>query len=100
MWFWVGFGFGLIHVQNDEDAEDRIIAAGWLTKKGRKVRNWKKRWFVLQGRYLRYYKSENTKISEKLGEINLETCVVEELKHREESLRVCIGASKSSLVSM
>jgi len=62
------------------------------------VRNWKTRWFVLQGRYLRYYKSENPKISEKLGEINIETCVVEELKHREESLRVCHDGGNQSLL--
>jgi len=53
---------------------------------------------VLQGRYLRYYKSENPKISEKLGEINIETCVVEELKHREESLRVCHDGGNQSLL--
>jgi hypothetical protein len=33
-----------------------LFKDGYLTKQGHKVRNWKKRWFVLKGKYLSYYK--------------------------------------------
>lgn len=59
-----------------------------MNKKGRKVRNWKKRFFVLKGNKLSYYGKENDKTP--LGDINLETCMIDELKEREESGRVCI----------
>ena len=59
-----------------------------MTKKGRKVRNWKKRWFTLKGHRLSYFGKETDKTP--LGEINLETCMVDELKEREGSGRVCI----------
>jgi hypothetical protein len=67
------------------EKDKRIIHQGWLQKKGRKVRNWKKRWFVLKGSRLCYYKtpSDGEKDQSALGEINLETCVVDELKERE-----------------
>ena len=59
-----------------------------MSKKGRKVRNWKKRWFVLKGNKLSYFNKEGEKNA--LGEINLETCMIDELKEREESGRVFI----------
>ena len=70
-------------IENDK----AIYYSGWMTKKGRKVRNWKRRWFVLKGHYLSYFAKETEKTP--LGEINLETCMIDELKEREESGRVC-----------
>lgn len=69
-------------IENDK----AIYYSGWMIKKGRKVRNWKRRWFILKGHRLSYFAKENDKAS--LGEINLETCMVDELKEREESGRV------------
>jgi hypothetical protein len=34
---------------------------GWLTKKGAKVKNWKRRWFVLENEEMRYYTSQDKK---------------------------------------
>jgi hypothetical protein len=34
------------------------VKRGWLTKRGELVRNWKLRWFVLEGAALTYYKSD------------------------------------------
>jgi len=33
------------------------VKGGWLTKRGHKVKNWKRRWFVLRGNTLTYYKA-------------------------------------------
>merc|ERR1712137_533302 len=71
------------------EADRSVYYSGWMNKKGRKVRNWKRRWFVLSGHHLSYYAKEGDKTP--LGEINLETCVVDELKAREESGRPCMA---------
>ena len=34
-----------------------VLKKGYLTKKGHKRRNWKKRWFVLQRTIMRYFES-------------------------------------------
>ncbi|XP_044163612.1 pleckstrin homology domain-containing family H member 1-like isoform X1 [Acropora millepora] len=48
---------------------------GYLTKLGGHVKNWKKRWFVLSGGNLYYYKSENETNRKPLGQIPLDgTC--------------------------
>ena len=73
------------------EADRSVYYSGWMNKKGRKVRNWKRRWFVLSGHHLSYYAKEGDKTP--LGEINLETCVVDELKAREESGRVSFSVS-------
>lgn len=35
-----------------------IIKAGFVVKRGGIVKNWKKRWFVLFARTMRYYRQE------------------------------------------
>jgi len=73
-------------LENDKS----IYMCGWMHKKGRKVRNWKHRWFVLKGSKFSYFAKEaNDKTV--LGEINIETCIVDELKEREESGRACMA---------
>jgi hypothetical protein len=70
-----------------------------MSKKGRKVRNWKRRWFVLKGNKLSYFAKETEKTP--LGEINIETCILDELKEREESGRVCfINSPRSSSLKL
>lgn len=71
-------------IENDKS----IYYSGWMSKKGRKVRNWKRRYFILKGHTLSYFAKEGDKAA--LGDINLETCMVDELKEREESGRVSI----------
>ncbi|KAJ3448919.1 ribosomal protein S6 KINASE [Anaeramoeba flamelloides] len=39
----------------------QIIKQGYLVKQGHVVKNWKKRWFVISGSVLSYYKSKNGK---------------------------------------
>jgi hypothetical protein len=52
--------------------DDGVYKEGWLTKEGRRVKNWKKRWFILKERSLCYYTAKN-KLK---GEISLELCSV------------------------
>lgn len=49
--------------------EGGVEREGWLTKRGHKVKNWKKRWFVLDSRSLAYFKAE--KDAEPAGVVNL-----------------------------
>lgn len=62
---------------------DGVIRSGWMTKRGRVRKNWKRRWFVLRADgTLTYYASEASKAP--LGSLNLQTLVaVESLPHRE-----------------
>eukprot|EP00026_Physarum_polycephalum_P020289 Phypoly_transcript_22770.p1 GENE.Phypoly_transcript_22770~~Phypoly_transcript_22770.p1 ORF type:complete len:121 (+),score=1.70 Phypoly_transcript_22770:31-363(+) len=39
---------------------ERINKAGYVTKQGRIIRNWKRRWFVLQNDKIYYYVNEKT----------------------------------------
>jgi cortexillin 1/2 len=48
---------------------------GWLTKKGQRNHTWKKRWFVLRGDVLSYYKSDEDGAEAK-GSISLSSCSV------------------------
>eukprot|EP01102_Stenamoeba_stenopodia_P012685 TRINITY_DN4031_c0_g1_i1.p1 TRINITY_DN4031_c0_g1~~TRINITY_DN4031_c0_g1_i1.p1 ORF type:complete len:431 (-),score=129.77 TRINITY_DN4031_c0_g1_i1:1168-2460(-) len=70
-----------------EEADEHVLAKGWLLKKGRRVKNWKKRWFVLKGPKLYYYKKANDESSKK-GIVHLESCIIEDLKPRPDSRRV------------
>ena len=49
-------------------AED-ILYAGWLTKRGASIKNWKKRFFCLTGETLRYYEDDTQSILK--GEIGV-----------------------------
>ncbi|KAJ6229599.1 ribosomal protein S6 KINASE [Anaeramoeba flamelloides] len=42
-------------------SKQQIIKQGFLVKQGNLVKNWKKRWFVISGSILSYYKSKNGK---------------------------------------
>jgi len=57
----------------EETTKPEITAptfSGWLTKEGAVWRTWRRRWFVLQAPYLRYYKHEGDK--EPVGTIDLQ----------------------------
>ena len=49
------------HTQVIQDMRDEIvdgvIKKGYLTKKGHKRRNWRRRWFILQRTIMRYFES-------------------------------------------
>ncbi len=38
---------------------DKIVKAGYLTKQGGPLQTWKRRWFILRGNTLCYYKDES-----------------------------------------
>ena len=44
--------------------DEVILKQGYMVKRGSKVKTWKKRWFILTQKELRYYKSEVSKIKE------------------------------------
>ena len=39
------------------------MKGGWLTKRGHKVKNWKRRWFSLRGNSIHYYKNPRVRHS-------------------------------------
>jgi len=49
---------------------------GFLIKQGHIVRNWKKRWFILQGKRLFYFEDIPSESSQPLGDIPFGNCTV------------------------
>jgi len=43
--------------EKSSNLKSKVEKAGWLTKRGHTVKNWKRRWFVLRDPTLAYYKS-------------------------------------------
>jgi hypothetical protein len=54
------------------------VKEGWLEKKGDHVGSWRKRWFLLRGRYLLYTLSPEEDMSRPRGMLPLEGCVLED----------------------
>eukprot|EP00736_Rhodelphis_marinus_P014331 Rmarinus@m.21096 len=64
------------HAPTDvSEVQEKIEKQGWLVKEGHLRKNWKRRWFILQGDTLTYYESQENMKKPK-GVINLETCAV------------------------
>lgn len=53
--------------------DEKVFKEGFMMKEGRIRRNWKKRWFILNGPALNYYTGKNNKVR---GSIPLESCTV------------------------
>ena len=47
----------VIHDLKDEIV-DAVLKKSYITKKGHKLRTWKRRWFVLKKTIMRYYESK------------------------------------------
>ena len=47
----------VIHDLKDEIV-DAVLKKSYITKKGHKLRTWKRRWFVLKKMIMRYYESK------------------------------------------
>lgn len=56
-----------------------VYRTGWLYKQGQKVKNWKKRWFVLKDNKLTYYAGKNDKVQK--GSIALSLAVPKDGAH-------------------
>jgi hypothetical protein len=65
--------FGKIFAKKEKLNIEReeILYEGFLTKKGEKVQNWKKRYFVLTQNHVSYFSSEKKNPKENLGFIKL-----------------------------
>ncbi|KAL0477403.1 plekstrin domain protein [Acrasis kona] len=60
-----------------KEYRNKMWMSGWLTKQGQRVKNWKKRYFVLRGSILEYYKSDSTNEGDLMGKINIKgKCLV------------------------
>jgi hypothetical protein len=71
---------------------DESVKVGWLSKQGHVVKNWKKRWFVLQEGVLRYYTHplQEAPFGRGLkGEMTLENYVVRRRGDRSFELQAC-----------
>ena len=64
---------------------------GYVNKKGRRVRNWKRRFFVLRGGTLSYYTDETC--ATRKGKMRLDQCLVDGLRERDETGRACLALS-------
>ena len=65
---------GKMSVQEGEESQDMTGQhVGWLFKRGRIMKNWKKRFFVLRLKELTYYNDENN-VKSKRGSIDLNDC--------------------------
>eukprot|EP01088_Endostelium_zonatum_P018431 TRINITY_DN5916_c0_g2_i1.p1 TRINITY_DN5916_c0_g2~~TRINITY_DN5916_c0_g2_i1.p1 ORF type:complete len:952 (+),score=326.25 TRINITY_DN5916_c0_g2_i1:201-3056(+) len=75
------------------NAEAPIGKSGWLQKKG--PQDWRRRWFVLKGLALAYYREEDDK--EEAGSISLEGCEVGVEKNAKEGkfpLKIVVAGRK------
>ena len=67
----------------------QILMKGYVNKKGRRVRNWKRRYFVLRGGTLSYY-TDDTCTARK-GKMHLTECEIDGLRERDETGRACLA---------
>jgi hypothetical protein len=56
-----------------DDGPQNVLKTGYMTKQGGSVKNWKKRWFVLTDKYLKYYKNEKIQGVQPIGVLFLRT---------------------------
>ncbi|KAG8443617.1 hypothetical protein GDO86_008966 [Hymenochirus boettgeri] len=56
---------------NDQGKNELLEKSGYLLKMGGKIKTWKRRWFVLKGGELLYYKSPSDVIRKPQGQIEL-----------------------------
>ncbi|KAF9908928.1 hypothetical protein BX616_011334 [Lobosporangium transversale] len=90
-------GSGLV---TGEQLESKVVRQGYLLKLGKTYKTWRKKWFVLRGDKLTYYK--NAKEYQPLGIIPLST-IIDSLqtdpvsKHKQYCLRI-VTSSKKSIV--
>ncbi|KAM9016216.1 pleckstrin homology domain-containing family H member 2 isoform 1-T1 [Ara ararauna] len=59
---------------SDNGKNEPLEKSGYLLKMGGKVKTWKRRWFVLKGGELLYYKSPSDVIRKPQGQIELNAC--------------------------
>jgi hypothetical protein len=76
-------------LENSKDAsildeyKNKVWMEGWLSKEGHRVKNWKKRYFVLRGGKFYYFTSEKKLDSERKGVFDILGCEVKYLGIKE-----------------
>lgn len=68
-----------------DDYKTKVWMEGWLQKEGHRVKNWKKRYFVLRGGKLYYFASDKKLDSERKGTFDILGCEVRYLGERNDN---------------
>lgn len=75
--------------------EAKAVKAGFLLKQGHRVKSWKRRWFVLRGRYLLYYKKPTDGVP--TGTLDLGDFFLEQSVDDAAPLRIRLPSKSSDL---
>ena len=67
-----------------ESISDKIITQGWIEKRSRHLKKWRRRWMILTPQYLETYKSDN--IKGRTERIILQQCAT--IKSIDEDLKI------------
>jgi len=73
---------------------NKISKEGILTKQGHRVKNWKQRYFVLEGFFLKYYKRKGE--TDPQGVIPLKGCKIERIKSDKKFLFELVSRSSDA----
>lgn len=64
-----------VHASPTGDALTHTAKAGWVTKQGRMMRNWKRRWLMLQGSTLSYFADNSLRTLK--GSMSIRKAIIE-----------------------
>jgi len=70
--------FKMFNTLSSPEMNTKIYKEGTLTKQGHRIKNWKQRFFVLEGFHLKYYKKKGER--DPKGVIPLKGCKIESVK--------------------
>ncbi len=70
--------------QGQLDVSGKVFKVGWMFKEGSTIRNWKRRFFVLYGDRIEYFKGPHA--DKPKGSIELQTCTISPVQKRHKVL--------------